>query len=166
MKFSLLLSSSHRIIKNCVKCAGCYIPPSSQIDSPSGSSARNGRRNFAALNGLTNLVVNAFLVRNNAAACVIVAFIPDHKSRASLGPNARRIVVVCVSLVLVLVRFWEYTQRRTTTTSVCSVSFFPFFFISSFFTCEKVYTGCQSASLKYSHNYPQQLITGGVTINY
>lgn len=77
------------------------------------------------LNGLTNLVVNAFLVRDNAAACVVVAFILDHKSRASLGPNARCIVVACISLVLAAI-LGIHTATSTTTLAVFPFSSFLF----------------------------------------
>lgn len=53
-----------------------------EVPYRAGPPARNERRNFAALNGLTNLVVNAFLVGDNAAMYVVIVFILDHKSRA------------------------------------------------------------------------------------
>jgi len=83
---------------------------SSRVGSLSRPPARNEWRNFAALNGLTNLVVNAFLVKDNAAACVI-AFILAHKSPASTRLHWMRDASLSRALVLSLQRFWEYTHN-------------------------------------------------------
>lgn len=82
--------------------------------------------------------------------------------------NARRIVVACISLVLAaILRIHTVTnndeQRPRLQRFLLS---FSFFLRRPLLPAKELCTGCQSASLKYSHNYPRQLITGGVTINY